>query len=308
MLTSMLLILKQGLGMKDIANPLSMKYVGNETDSNVIDAIQFGESIGGAGRVYTSVAHFCTFGEVLKPRQQTELRCYASVPKEGCYEAILVVATAANQYQLFSDLYKPAMGWLMAKITKHIKDSLIGRGNDMELAKEIIEQGKRSHELNTILANGLIKSHQNTADAHEKLIDALPQLVEANTSRMKNLVAPVGRSCSELRQFSGTKNEFSITEPEAAVIRSEQELEVGDMADYDCVLISELNIRTGHCNLEIDGIEKTVTGKINDPALNEPNNIYSQSLNDHIGFVCTAKPILKDGEIHKLYISDAKST
>lgn len=292
--------------MKDIVNPLSMKYIGNETDTNVIDAIQFGESIGGAGRIYTSVAHFCTFGEILQPRASSELRCYASVPKEGCYEAILIVATAANQYQLFSDMYKPAMDWLMAKITEYIKDKLIGRGDAVELAKIIAEQAKASNELNTILANGLLSANQNTADAHKSLIEMLPQLVDSNANRMKNLVAPVGRSCAELKQFSGTKNEFSISEPEAAVIRSEQDLEVGDAAEYKCRLISELNIKTGHCNLEVEGIGKVVTGKISDPVLSEPNSIYSQSLNDHTGFECTAKPVLKDGEIHKLYISDAK--
>lgn len=292
--------------MKEIANPLSIRYVGNETDNNVIDAIQFGESIAGAGKIYTSVAHFCTFGEVLKPRQTTELRCYASVPKEGCYEAILIVATAANQYQLFSDIYKPSMDWLIAKTIKFIKDDLTGRSDVMELAKEIADGAKKNQELNTILVNGLLQANADSSSAHKRLIEILPALVDANANRMKDLVSPIGRSCNELKQFSRTKNEFSITEPEAAVIRSEQDLEVGDMAEYECTLISELNTKTGHCNLEIEGVERIVTGKISDPTLKEPNNIYSQSLNDHTSFVCTAKPVLKDGEIHKLYISDAK--
>jgi hypothetical protein len=83
-------------------------------------------------------------------------------------------------------------------------------------------------------------------------------------------------------------------------------MEVDEVQEFHCREITELNRETGHCILHLEGVEKAVTGKISDPLLAQPDNIYSRALNDHGPFRITAKPVRKGGALHKLYVSDAK--
>lgn len=292
-----------------------LKYEGGDTDHHIIDAIQYSDSLKGSGRLYVSVAHFCTYGEVLKPRQRSDIRCYASEGKSGCYETAVIIASQIVQLPLFSEVYKPYLDWLIGKITEYIKDRLTGRGSMEKLAEEIAKQAERSAELNNILANGLLKSNDNMAEIardslsiQKALIEKLPPLVDANSRNMVMAVSPIGRSCREIRHFAGSESEFYISEPEADAIRSKEELEVDDMKEYECDLISELNTKSGHCHLHLVGDSRHIVGKISDPALSVPDNIYSRALNSQTGFKFTAKAVLKDGEIQRLYVSDAKGT
>lgn len=246
-----------------------------------------------------------SFGEVLKPRQKQNIKCYASIPKEGSYEAILIMAAVYNDYPIFHELYKNAMDWIIAKIGGYLKDTLAGRGDVEKLVEVIHEQAKQQSALNTILANGIVKANDDLASLHGKLIDTLPELVENARSPAKKMVAPVGKTCTQMTQFADTENEFIVSEPEALVIRSELDLEIGEMQDYVCNKIYELNLGTGACKLYVEGIGGSINGKISDPALDTPNNIYSRCLNEQRGFKFKAKPVDRDGEIHKLFISDA---
>ena len=81
---------------------------------------------------------------------------------------------------------------------------------------------------------------------------------------------------------------------------------VDEMAEFRVTKISEIDIRTGHCVIDIEGITERSTGKIVDPVLENPGNIYTSSLNEHTGFVVKAKAVRKNGVIKRLYISDSK--
>jgi hypothetical protein len=49
-----------------------------------------------------------------------------------------------------------------------------------------------------------------------------------------------------------------------------------------------------------------VAGKITDPALEHHGNIYTAALNEGSTLRVIAKPTLKEGEINRLFISDAE--
>ena len=76
------------------------------------------------------------------------------------------------------------------------------------------------------------------------------------------------------------------------------------MEEFRVTRISEVDIRTGHCVIDVEGIAEQLIGKITDPALEIPENMYTSSLNNHTGFVVQAKAIRKNGEIRRLYISN----
>jgi hypothetical protein len=77
------------------------------------------------------------------------------------------------------------------------------------------------------------------------------------------------------------------------------------MQQFRCERISVINTKTGHCELTIQGIAGPVKGKISDPVLRQPKNIYTKALQEHVPLLISAKPVEKDGEIRRLYISDA---
>ena len=77
------------------------------------------------------------------------------------------------------------------------------------------------------------------------------------------------------------------------------------MQNFNCKRITEINTETGHCILTVEGFDKQVRGKINDPVLSTPNVVYTRALNDRTPLQISAKPVKKDGQIYRLFISDA---
>lgn len=292
--------------MTGIAAHVGMKYVGRDADRNIIDSLQYARSLEGSSRLYRLIAHYCYFGQVLKPRQVTELRCFSTPAKEGSYDTALVILTAlSSEYPIFADVYKSALDWLIAKVSGFIKDSLTGQGDMSELVDVIKKQAESSSELNTILANGLVRANDNLADIQEKLIESLPKLVDAARPHLREALTPIGKSCSEIVQFPETGYEFAISEPEAVAIRSDEDLVVGKPGDYQITRIHSLNLDTGSCRVELEEIRGLVSAKIDDISLKQPGNPYSTALNAHSALSVRARPVYRDDELYRLYITES---
>lgn len=169
------------------------------------------------------------------------------------------------------------------------------------------EQARINAELQTLLVNGIIRSNDNMASLQAKLIDSLPAIAESTRSAGRELVVPIGNTCRVIAQFAGTPEQVAIDEAEADVIRS-KDSEVGDVEKFKCLNITEVNTATGHCILKVDGFDAPIVGKISDPSLATPNNVYTKALNAQTPFEFSAKPVKRGGVIKTLYISDAKAS
>jgi hypothetical protein len=292
-------------------SPFSLTYNGNDAEQHVINARQYGVSITGASKLYTATAHYCVYG-LVPPRgnYKKEFECYAFPAREKCFEYQLLIAALAAEYTLHAEIYKEGLGFVFSRVIDAIKRIWLKPG-DMEkivteLAAVMKHQASENTSVQTVLANGLIKSNDNMAGILEKLIATLPQLADRTRSHGTLLVTPIGDSCTSLTQFAHTQQASVISEPEAEVIRGGSDMEIDDMQKFLCKRITEVNTVNGHCFLEVEGFDYKLTGKISDPALALPNNIYTQALNDHSSFIISAKPVKKNGEIQKLFVSDAE--
>ncbi|RBP79582.1 hypothetical protein EBI01_15285 [Marinomonas rhizomae] len=274
---------------------LILKYEGGQTDRHVIDAIRFGESLKGVGKLYSSVAHLLFTGELLQPRAQPVVRVEASESGSGCYEIGVLLSTVGAHSDLFLSQNMDVYKWLISKMVGFIHDDATGRGDAKKVADEIMKASKENPEVNQILAQGAI-------DNQKALIDILARVALDNRGPLKSLVAPVGPDCKSLQQFEGG---LITTEADADAIRSKKELTVGDIQDYVCEQITGLDVSTGLCKLKIKDIEGIVNGKISDPVLELPHNVYSTALDMHTKIIITAKPHLQLDQIKKLYISNA---
>lgn len=296
--------------MQEIILPFSIRYDGKDADDHVIDALQFGQSLTGAARLYKATAHYCAFGKVPNGNYKKQFNCYVTAQNKGCYEAYIVVAALAQQNHLLGELSKDALSYVFFQTIAALKKLWVTKQPDSvvkELAEALTDIAKENAEVSKVLANGLVQSNNNLASLHGRLIDTLPELAATCRNNARDLVVPIGQSCDTLSQFHGTPNVCEITEPEAEAIRSKGELEVEEMERFTCHNITEINRTTGHCEMVVDGFSGTIKGKITDPALSEPGNIYTHSMDQQTPFEFSAKPVKKNGSIHRLYISDANA-
>lgn len=293
-----------------IVLPFAVTYQGKDTDQHIISAPALGESIIGASKLYNAVAHYSALGFIPRGNYKKEFTCYAKAPREGSFEYFLYVATIAQEANLHGHIYGAAVSWIFNQVIDALKNIWTRKGDTVAiveaLAEVMKEQARSDSAIKEQLINAVTKTNDNMASLHARLIDTLPELAGATRNHGKLFVTPVGRSCGQITQFSGTPFTVSIDEPEAEVIRGGPQLEVADMQQFICKRITEVNIQTGHCILEVEGYDRPISGKINDPALSMPNNVYTRALNNKTPFQVWAKPVMQEGTIHKLFVSDAR--
>jgi hypothetical protein len=94
-----------------------------------------------------------------------------------------------------------------------------------------------------------------------------------------------------------------IDEPTAQALQAPDELVVGDTQNFSVRLLG-VDTVTGACRVEVG--EEILRGKITDPELQVPKNIYTHALDTRQVVTVTAKPVLKEEKISQLFISDAK--
>lgn len=295
--------------MTGVAGHMKLKYEGLDANRHLLDSGQYAKSVDGASRLYRLISHYCIYGEVLASRQHSDIRCFSAPPKEGSFEQTLVILTGVtHQMPAFADVYKKAFDWLTSQVLAYVKKALTGNTDMKELVEVIKEQAKQSSDLNHIMANGLIKAndnaHQYADKVTERLLATLPLLVEAARSPMRNTLAPVGKSCDQITQFADSEHPVEITEPEALAIRSNGEVSVGEPGDYLISRIYALSVDTGVCRVQIGGYSGSVHGKITDVALSFPNNAYTQAMGSHATLKVRARPVYKDGDLHRLFITE----
>lgn len=296
--------------MENVVLPFQVNYCGRDADLNLLEARALGESIIGASKLYTAVAHYSVLGFVPRGRYRKDFACYARPATTGSWEQLWLIAPLAGEYGIHAHLYNQAISYIFKKVICSLK-SIWTRPVDTQqvveqLSNTFLERSKMDHDLLQSSVGGLIKANDNLASLQEKLINTLPQLADATRPHAKRFVQPVGETCSKIIQFTNTPDESSISESDAEVIRGDSTMEVDAMAEYRVTKISEIDLRTGHCVIDVEGVAERLTGKIADPVLEIPGNIYTSALSNHTGFVVDAKAVRKSGVIKSLYISNSR--
>lgn len=295
--------------MQKVINSFSLRYDGNDASENIIDGLQLGQSLAGASMIYNATLHFCAFGVVPKGNYKKHASAYTAIPRAGCYEAIFIMGTAASQHSLLLELGKASLSKIFFSVLGALKNSWLTNNQKpviSDLCKSLTQMASDNSEVNKILANGLVQSNNDFSRLLEiKLTESFPELSKSCRPAARKLVAPIGKSCSTMSHKYDTEIVCEISEPEAYVIKSTHQEDLGDMEQYICESITEVNRTTGHCEMLIEGISGPIRGKITDPALELIGNIYTKSLDQKTRFSFSAKPVNRDGKLYSVYISDA---
>jgi hypothetical protein len=284
---------------RQLIAPIVVEYGGNDADLHLLDAVQAGESIAGTAKLYNSVLHSYFVGEV--PHRQTGalVRTYTHAPSPGTVDITLLVAAIYGQMAAYPEVLKHCGEFLFSKLLAAIFAKRTGRHSEMMKALEIIqEQGQQNADL-AKTAIGAISRDK------EQLYGLIDKLVDKNRTAMAEMVAPVGTSCRTITHFAHTDQTQVIDEPIAEVMRSTENDVIGETTEYEGTIWG-VDKSTGQCRVRLAGTDSEIRGKITDPLLRTPHNVYTEALNEGSRVRITAKPIIRGDEIAKLYISDAQ--
>ncbi len=279
--------------MKIIA-PIPVIYTGYHADEHLVDAVQFSKSIEAVSRVANSAAHFWFFGNVAASIRRHEIHFFVKPAREGSYFQE-IVGLLNGSLPLFPEalikLSKPAIEQIINTIVKS-RTSVV----EAEMAID------KLHDLAVRHADFSREVHQGHMQDKAWLQSQIDHLTKANESSLRRLPEPVGRSVRAMQIGEGGE-EHKIDAASAAALRSREPMEVGDEGEY-VVEFQGVFKTNGACQVLIIPGGSLVNGVITDPAVTLPENVYTEALAASRRLRVRAKPVLKDGVLSRLFISN----
>jgi hypothetical protein len=278
-------------------DPIPVRYNGFYADQHFVDGQEFGRSIIGTSKLSNSICHFIFTGQITHDPRPYGIRFFVGPAKENCYVQKLFAFASSGQLPLFS----PIIIAVAKKLTELIFDAVVkevaGRKDELHAALGIISSMVENNaELTRQLLDGNLQNqHWMQTRIHELALEG--------RSPLRDVAEPVGRSVKTIR-YGEQPHALTIDEPVAEALRLRGEVVVGDSTTYR-VKLEGVFKTSGACRVRLLDHGVVVVGKVTDPAVAHSENLYARALADGIELIITAKPTLKDGQIAKLFISDA---
>jgi hypothetical protein len=278
-----------------VFEPIRIVYRGLFADQHLVDAQQFGRSLVGTSKIANSILHELLTQQVTHDPRKFRVRfCVGPSRENGLLQEIIAVVVTG--LPLFTPFVTKIGRVFVEEMSKAMIYSVLKRPSDVNKALEVI--GKQSEQYSE-LARSMHEGHMTDKAWLQELVT---ELVREHRRPLRELPDPVGRTVRTMTL--GKENPIIIDEPTAEVLRSHEGLELGDTVECDVELVGVFK-NNGACRIKLLGSDKVVLGKISDPALDQPNNIYTRALNEGRALRVVAKPTLKDGQLYKLFITSA---
>jgi hypothetical protein len=279
-------------------DPIPVAYRGLYADDHLVDAQQFGVSIASAAQIANSICHQFFFEGATHNPRIFSIRFFVGASTEnGLIQQIFAIM---NQGQL--PVFAPILLRTGKQFIEFAFDAIISKvlKKQSELSKAI----DQIHDLAAKHQEFVSQVHHGHMRDKKWLQTLIDRLTTENRTPLRELPAPVGRTV-RIMQIGTSQQAPLIDEPSAEVLRSPDAMRVGDAAEYEVKIVGVFKTN-GTSRIKLLCDDKIVPGKIIDPVVDQPNNVYTTALNADRPLRVTAKPTFKDGKLHKLFISDAK--
>jgi hypothetical protein len=279
-----------------IFDPIPVTYRGLFADQHLVDAQQFGKSLIGVTKLANSICHEIFHEEITHDPRSYQIRfCVGPSKKNGLVQEIFAVVTSGQM-----PLYTPILLTVGKKLTELLVDAVIekalGRKKDTSSAVDKIHELAMSH---SDFSQQVLRGQMRDKAALIKIIN---ELHRENRTSLRQIPEPIGRT---VRSVQIGSNRTVIDEPAAEVLRSPEQLTLGEPITYD-VKIQGVFKTNGACRIEILDQKQIVSGKIADATLETPHNVYTKALDEGAVLRVVAQPTMKDGKVHRLFITGAK--
>jgi hypothetical protein len=175
----------------------------------------------------------------------------------------------------------------------------LGKKDAMERMVEKITEMAKSHQE---FARDVHNGHMQDKAWLQGHIDTL---TGKNTGALKQIPNPIGSTCKEISLGPVSPSQLLIGEAEAKVLTTKDQLTVDDSKEYSGVF-EAVDTTNGNCKFLPVGGDLALVGRITDPALLMPENLYTHSLDTKKPVKVQAKAVSKEGEIVRLFISNGE--
>lgn len=275
-----------------LGEPIVIRFDGLDADRHELELVVLAEALDGMARIIAASSHFAITHEYSLRRDTQNVRVVANAPKEGCF-IINAIVQYAHHHPMFKDYSIQVIAALTATIITYIFARSANKKEEMKILGASLELAIRE----------LASSDKPTID---RLLGTIDKMADNLRPAVRRAVAPIGESARTLTVSLGaSETGFVIDEADKAAITSPAGLSVDDERTY-MVLISELDMQTGACHVDIEGDDATARhpAKITDPECALANNVYVMSMAAQAPLAVRAKATIRDGAIERLFISN----
>ena len=268
-------------------NAIIIRYDGLDADRHEIDMALLGESLQGFSKIIGVVGNFAATERIITHKDAFVLKVVVSPPLSHCFE-IMAVLKWVNDIPLITTV----VGGLTVALVTYVFQKAAGNREEMRQLRGALDTAIRE----------LGHRDQTTVD---KLLATIDKMADNLRSAVRQAVIPIGDTASSItiaNQNGVPQGVFSAADKEA--ILSETPTSVGKEDIYS-VRFTEMDTETGACKVALDpDAPKRISAKITDPAFWVPNNPYVLALASKAMISVSAKPLIKNGELERLYISN----
>lgn len=253
-----------------------------------MDLFALGGSLQGVARVLAVTANFAVTFEFAKTFGAQAVKVYAQEAEEQCY-SVTAVIEFVKQHQILSGLG----GALLTLLLQFVIARSSNNREEMKLLSARLEQAIRE----------LGNREQAVVD---RMMTTIEKLADSLRPAVRTAVQPVGEECETLSL--GKRGEPTTTVIDKATrdaILADEGTSLTELRQWR-VVFTELDkvTQTGKVQLADNTSEARVKVEVSDPSFAMPDNLYVASLGKDAEVLVTAKGLLRDGELERLYVSD----
>ena len=278
--------------------PIVLKYVGLDADQNQVDLGQLGASIQGAARLLATSGHLVLTGNAVQKESGLKVRVLAGTPLPGSYEIpvyLSAIAVMAMPYlPEMKNIISTASTKAVEAIVNHTIGKWAGRKSEANASKDVACKALEEMGLTSRLA-----------------IEAVERIASNGQPSVRQFVSPIGHSAGGAIIGQRSNGAFLINSEDRRAIELSADFKATITVNPEtemAVRLTELDLVTGACKISIDGDadrKRRLSGVITDPQVQLPRNVYSGAFDAQSVIRVRAKCQLADGEIEKIFISDA---
>lgn len=277
-----------------LGEAIIVRFDGLDAAHHELELTTLAESLNGLSMIIAASAHFALTGEGAIRKDHQRIKVLARPPRDGCF-IVETIVNWAGRSSLFKDYAVQVLAPLTVGVVTYVFTHAAGKREEMKLIHASLETAIRE-----------------LGSQHHKTVEELSATIETLATRLapatRRAVAPIGKSARTLKiaRPSG-EGGVVLDEADKDAIESSANITVGDERWYT-VLISELDMETGACHVDVDGDDAVGrhSARVTDPVVMLPNNPYVSAMASKQPLRVRAKATIKDGGIDRLYISDCE--
>lgn len=283
----------------------SLRYDGGMAADHRIDMRDLGTSLIGVERIISDALIVTLEGRLPRRRERRDFIIVVETPKAHCFDISGALDTIPGLLPFIQDILKDYTKDFVTTLFSYVLCLLGGRPREASVAfDKLMELTQKMHE-------GHLS--ERAADREYALAtqENMIRLAETLKPAARQAVAPIGRSCNELRLPQSPGVPATVIDVAMAdAIRAKEPVEVGDMTrmivHIDTVSISRRAMRV---QIPGDTSDAFVEATIRDPAFDEnPNhNIYTASLGGLLAVDVKPTYRKETGELIKLHVMNAEA-